>query len=188
MEHYKTCTKCKQAVKIELFSYRKAAKDKLNSWCKPCIAENAMRIRTANPEASRQANRLHYKHNGDRRRTAAQKWRKNNKSYLATYQTSWRNKNRSRVNNYSRIHNSIRRARIKSTQNFQITDKDVRTLLNQPCMYCGAKASHLDHIIPISKNGINGIGNLAPACAKCNLSKSDKFVMEWRIWKLKSGF
>jgi 5-methylcytosine-specific restriction endonuclease McrA len=52
--------------------------------------------------------------------------------------------------------------------------------MRQPCIYCGAKAEHLDHIIPISRGGLHKVGNLAPSCAKCNLSKSAKFVTEWR--------
>lgn len=45
------------------------------------------------------------------------------------------------------------------------------------CQYCGAKASdvelHVDHIVPVSKGGGNGLDNLVTACATCNLGKSD---------------
>ena len=45
------------------------------------------------------------------------------------------------------------------------------------CQYCGISGSEaeleIDHIVPISKGGSNHISNLATACRKCNLEKSD---------------
>ena len=47
------------------------------------------------------------------------------------------------------------------------------------CTYCGeAEAEHMDHIVPRSKGGQN-IGNLTPACAKCNMSKKDRTPERW---------
>jgi hypothetical protein len=50
------------------------------------------------------------------------------------------------------------------------------------CVYCGAQdeALHIDHIVPLSRGGRNDDGNLAPACARCNLSKGSKTLEEWR--------
>lgn len=40
------------------------------------------------------------------------------------------------------------------------------------CAYCRDRpAAHIDHIYPLSKGGSHAVENLAPACAKCNLSK-----------------
>lgn len=53
------------------------------------------------------------------------------------------------------------------------------------CSYCGKpirkKGSHIDHIIPKSKNQyiLNRSFNTTIACAKCNLKKSDK--IDYRI-------
>lgn len=45
------------------------------------------------------------------------------------------------------------------------------------CSYCGKKPPHVtlevDHIIPVSRNGGNGIDNLITACFDCNRGKSD---------------
>ncbi|MDA9911129.1 HNH endonuclease [Amylibacter sp.] len=50
------------------------------------------------------------------------------------------------------------------------------------CPYCSNKIdgeSHLDHIHPLSKGGLNIAENLVDCCAKCNLKKSDKGVFQF---------
>lgn len=49
------------------------------------------------------------------------------------------------------------------------------------CAYCHvAPHEHLDHVIPLSRGGTNWPANLRPACARCNISKKDKFLSEWK--------
>lgn len=49
----------------------------------------------------------------------------------------------------------------------------VRQRDNERCYYCGivAKDGHVDHMVPKSRGGSNGLSNLVWACASCNLSK-----------------
>ncbi|MGW2591682.1 HNH endonuclease [Streptomyces sp. NPDC001515] len=47
------------------------------------------------------------------------------------------------------------------------------------CAYCGAFATHLDHVHPLSKGGADAEHNVIPACAACNLSKGPKTLAEW---------
>lgn len=49
------------------------------------------------------------------------------------------------------------------------------------CAYCDAPAEHLDHIKPIARGGRDVLGNVIPACADCNLSKSDKSLADWAL-------
>jgi len=42
------------------------------------------------------------------------------------------------------------------------------------CAYCGQEATTVDHIIPISKGGIDHETNLVAACTKCNYGKKDR--------------
>ena len=56
------------------------------------------------------------------------------------------------------------------------------------CAYCNAPFAEFreatwDHVIPVTKGGSFGIGNLVPCCGSCNSSKGNKTVMEWRVWK-----
>jgi len=42
------------------------------------------------------------------------------------------------------------------------------------CAYCGQEATTVDHIIPISKGGIDHETNLIAACTTCNYGKKDQ--------------
>ena len=49
------------------------------------------------------------------------------------------------------------------------------------CAYCGTKPERLDpeHVVPLSRGGHNGIGNLLPTCMPCNSDKRDLTLDEW---------
>src|SRR2546430_6079983 len=55
------------------------------------------------------------------------------------------------------------------------------------CYYCQAKLKkekghyvyHIDHIVPLSRNGDNTIDNVVISCPACNMSKKDKLPHEW---------
>ncbi len=43
------------------------------------------------------------------------------------------------------------------------------------CVQCGSRERiHKDHIVPVSRGGSNGLENLQPLCASCNLTKHDR--------------
>jgi 5-methylcytosine-specific restriction endonuclease McrA len=76
---------------------------------------------------------------------------------------------------------NIRRARKLANGVYQISAKELKKLYNSPCLYCGSNnLIQADHVIPISRGGTHGIGNLVPACQKCNFSKGRKFLTEWK--------
>ena len=43
------------------------------------------------------------------------------------------------------------------------------------CMYCGDRATDVDHIIEIAAGGSNSIDNLQPLCKPCHMAKTVKF-------------
>ncbi|MGW6920881.1 HNH endonuclease [Streptomyces sp. NPDC054950] len=47
------------------------------------------------------------------------------------------------------------------------------------CAYCDAPAEHLDHVQPVSKGGADEERNVVPACAPCNLSKTNLTLAQW---------
>ena len=50
------------------------------------------------------------------------------------------------------------------------------------CVYCGATPiNRWDHLVPISKGGDTTLGNIVPACSKCDDSKRDLPFKEWVV-------
>jgi hypothetical protein len=48
------------------------------------------------------------------------------------------------------------------------------------CAYCGErKGSSMDHVLALSKGGLDEAANIVPACTFCNSSKQNKPVKEW---------
>ena len=50
---------------------------------------------------------------------------------------------------------------------------------NGKCVYCGAKAEEIDHIVPRANGGTNSTYNLAASCRVCNQMKSNKTLKEF---------
>ena len=52
-----------------------------------------------------------------------------------------------------------------------------------PCTYCGRALSPWnttrDHIVPLSRGGYDGSGNVVWCCLLCNASKADKRLADW---------
>ena len=73
---------------------------------------------------------------------------------------------------------------IRSRSGTTTIDKSVRRFIvdrDVSCVYCDQSEGpfHIDHILPRSRGGSDQIGNLALACAPCNISKRDRTPQEW---------
>lgn len=57
------------------------------------------------------------------------------------------------------------------------------------CAYCGTGSAGLvvDHILPRSRGGLNGVDNRAPSCPPCNSEKGALTPEEWRDQRLQAG-
>ena len=51
---------------------------------------------------------------------------------------------------------------------WQATKRQVFARYGRSCVYCGAPATDVDHLIPIADDGGDELSNLRPACARCN--------------------
>ncbi|WP_369696836.1 HNH endonuclease [Streptomyces sp. XD-27] len=77
---------------------------------------------------------------------------------------------------------------LAATRRYDVSVRDVARLWDRygrACAYCGESSAslHQEHVLPISRGGTDGIGNLVPACADCNLAKGDQTITEWRLGK-----
>lgn len=94
--------------------------------------------------------------------------------------------NTEKVRAAKRRGNHQRRAMLAQAKRYRVSDRDLLRLwarYEAGCAYCGdrSRALHQEHVVPISRGGVDGIGNLVPACPDCNLAKGDRTLMEWRL-------
>ena len=58
--------------------------------------------------------------------------------------------------------------------------KEIFNEWNFSCAYCGSpEANTLDHVKPKSKGGPRSKNNLVACCSNCNLSKSNRSLLDW---------
>ena len=89
----------------------------------------------------------------------------------------WAKNNREKRRGYWQRYHSQ-----KVTNAFSISNYEIEKLYNSNCFYCGASENiTMDHVIPLSRGGKHSIGNIVPACGKCNYSKNDKTITEWKF-------
>jgi 5-methylcytosine-specific restriction endonuclease McrA len=124
-------------------------------------------------------NRKLYIERRDKNLAYAAKYRKENPDTTKEIQRKWRSENGKRRKELEHR----RRTRKQENGVYVISPKDMR-LLERPCAYCGSNGSiTMDHIVPISRGGTHGIGNLVPCCNRCNTIKNARTIMEWRMEK-----
>jgi 5-methylcytosine-specific restriction endonuclease McrA len=156
--------------------------------CKPCrkaraaatynpvyAAEHQRSYRAAHPTATRDQGRRAYTRNPER-------FRVNSRSYYREHREERQAKSRAWFKAHP-LENRLYVQSYRSRRNGKVSRQDVRRMLARflgRCAYCGAAATTIDHVIPLSRGGRNTIGNLLPACGPCNWSKHDAYLVEWR--------
>lgn len=189
----KRCASCELELPTELFTGSKGRKDGLNPYCRTCTrAKNkaryvqnrdAERIRKhkyyeQNTEKIRERNRKWHKANREKVRLKVDEYYQKNKEYMRTKHREWYLENIDAV----QINILKRRARKQNNGVYTVLRRDIKRLYSSFCVYCGSFDNiEIDHVLPISRGGVHSIGNLASACLRCNRSKGNKTVMEWKV-------
>lgn len=147
------CTKCKNnKPETEFYKRRRGT---LKSWCKSCC-----RIE---------------------RRIYQMKYRANNPKYRkkeTERMRKWRADNLSTDRKRNRIRQQNRRARKRKNGGI-VTIEEWKALCNHygnVCLACGKPEVTIDHVIPVSRGGMNDISNIQPLCKSCNTTKSNRIV------------
>ena len=106
-------------------------------------------------------------------------WKRNNPDKVQAMGRRWQQKNHIRT----ALITQTRRARKQQNGVYRIRDQDIRELFERfggLCAWCrGREATELDHVAPIKRGGYHGMGNLLPACRRCNRSKGDEEPWTW---------
>lgn len=89
----------------------------------------------------------------------------------------------------NQYHAELRRVRLTAGGTQQPLPESIyaAVVASGPCAYCGASASHADHVRPVSRGGADDTGNLTPSCGACNNSKGAKLLTEWHPDKVAHG-
>lgn len=76
------------------------------------------------------------------------------------------------------LNNRIRSHRLRAVGTFTAADwREVLYTYGRACLACGSTAPPtIDHVVPISRGGLNTKENVQPLCAWCNDSKGTKTV------------
>jgi 5-methylcytosine-specific restriction endonuclease McrA len=76
-----------------------------------------------------------------------------------------------------------RYVRVPYLRTVPLTRKAVFARDGGRCLYCGAAATSLDHVVPRSRGGAHSWENVVSACGRCNHVKADRGVAElgWRL-------
>ena len=171
---FKTCSKCKETKKLELFTVNKAAKLGRHSMCKPCFKfYNKQRYLEKKEQILKQSLN-YYSQNKDKR-----------KEYKIQNKEIIKSKTRVYVQNnldYFVFKNGYRRALKRNATPSWIT-KDQLQIIKK--LYKEAKNKeiqtgfkwHVDHIIPLNGSNVCGLHvpwNLQLLPATQNLSKGNK--------------
>lgn len=147
--------------------------------------------RAANPGSfakySRSPARLRYaeEHKEERRRYARERARRlrQDPAYAAR-QAAWWAANPQKAIEYQ---HTRRTRKIGNPGSVGVSERDwVRLVIRYGgrCAYCGRfprKKIHMDHVVPLKLAGRHAIGNVLPACEKCNFSKNGRLLSDWRL-------
>ena len=197
MSNTKRCPDCEQIKSVDEFHNNKASIDGKAAYCKVCLLARGAAYRMANPDKVKATNAASKKKHYSKAKATRRKYEDANRDLVNARKRDWNRRNKDIVHQMNQrsyaknpalfINNAMKRyAKFKGVEQRLVTKRDIARLQQMPCIYCQSKERiEIDHIQPIERNGRHSIGNLAPACLTCNRSKSDLFVMQWRIREMK---
>jgi 5-methylcytosine-specific restriction endonuclease McrA len=140
--------------------------DNLSHKCKVCKSVTRHTQYLKHREKRLREGRLAYRRNRERKLALGRKWRRENR---AASRAIWHRYN----------------ARRKSAPG-SFTGKQWEALVSYYCpdgycLCCGEKEPlHADHIVPLSKGGMNYITNIQPLCRSCNGGKCNRHSTDYR--------
>lgn len=106
----------------------------------------------------------------------ARVWREAHKEKIREYFQKWRKSDPEHVSIIERNIRHKRRSSIKGSFSKQEW-LDLCSKYDNLCLRCGQKKPlTIDHVVPISKGGLNVIENIQPLCKNCNCAKRDKTI------------
>jgi 5-methylcytosine-specific restriction endonuclease McrA len=136
------------------------------------------------PEVLKAKRRTHYEQNLEKSIAKARKWQAyylERKDRFRELGAAWRKANPEKTVAYA----NLRRARLQNIGSTGVSPSEWALILEQfdhLCAYCqkpnGSKRLERDHVIPVSKGGLDHPDNVVPACRTCNARKAAR--LDWK--------
>lgn len=161
--------------------------------CKTCAKAYAIAWRKANPDKQKVIDKKRNKKNWAKLRVdpvyleKKKKYRESRKEIYLSNAIVWNKENKERYNDNIRRHSNKRRALKKKNKHEPYTEKQVLDIYGTVCYLCGLeidlfaprrigilgweKGLHIDHVVPIVKNGPDILENVRPTHGRCNIDK-----------------
>jgi hypothetical protein len=178
----KVCGSCKQTLPTDLFHIRKKSVDGLCSKCKSCQSSYFKKYRESNKEILAAKVKKYVIANREIVNKRWNDWRNRNKEKVNTYVAEWWKNHQQLKQHHVRKRAALKRGAYGSHTPEQI--KEIFARQKGLCNYCYVPLSkyHIDHIIPLSREGTNCAANLQILCVSCNTSKGNKMPWEYFGW------
>jgi 5-methylcytosine-specific restriction endonuclease McrA len=140
--------------------------------------------RVDDPEAARRLDREAYARFAVQKRESAHGYRRRNPEKVRIAMAAWVAANPDKVRENSRKASIRRKLRLLALDSPGVTRDQWRAICETHgfrCVYCGVEDKlTVDHVIPISRGGLDSPENVVPACRSCNCSKGAKLLSEWQ--------
>ena len=192
---YRECIKCKEYKVFDEFGKNKNKTFGIGSECKVCKKEYDKEYREQNKEKIKEYWKEYYEQNQDKISYMQKNYRDNIKNKYGVSETTLRRRKDDdyklqcnlRISNYKNLKRALEYYNNKKSDKLPSKSQS-RMLLrlyeiqNHNCPYCSNNMKddiHIDHIIPLSKNGSNKVHNLILCCSYCNLRKNAKELDIW---------
>lgn len=170
----KTCTMCKVEFPATSDNFNKRGKI-LQSNCKPCNKEYLKNWYKKNKEEKDLKNRTWYYENAKARIEQTNSWAKANPDLRRSYTRKSMHKRRALI--LGNGHTPYTEEQVLKTYgtNCNICSLPVDLKAARQCGLPGwENGLHIDHLIPISKNGPDTLENVRPTHGLCNITKNNK--------------
>ena len=184
----KRCSKCQQDKPLEAFKKNKAMRDGLQAWCTDCLyayRRDPVRYQhyrdiDNNGHKRRYVTDIEFKQRTNERNNAwcRDQWKHNPEYRKRKNQQKQEGRSRPHIRENIRFWSKQRAHRRRTwiehsaTQFTKAEWYGLCARYKFRCLCCGKKRPlTIDHIVPLSKGGSNGIENLQPLCKPCNQKK-----------------
>lgn len=181
----KRCTKCKleKPASKEFFSVDTRYVCGLYPSCKKCRSDASNKYNKEHPEQraeyDKEYRETHREKKREHDRKSKAKRRPFREQIMRDYWRQWRE------NNPIKVRAKMAKALAKRRNaEGEYTADDIMLQYksqNGKCWWCGKKLRkyHIDHRIPVSREGTHYPGNIVISCPHCNLTKNNKMPWEW---------